>query len=94
MVDEGFVLRITKGRPLAESAPLLCAGITLYSPLKRWHAGPGKKVGIIGLGGLGHVGVKIARAMGAHVTMITTSPTKAADAQKLGAHEVIISTDP
>lgn len=92
-VDEDFVLRIPDGLPLDATAPLLCAGITLYSPLMHWHAGPSKRVGIVGLGGLGHMGVKIARALGAHVTMITTSPAKAKDAQKLGAHEVIISTD-
>lgn len=92
-VDEKFVLNIPDNLPLDATAPLLCAGITLYSPLMHWHAGPGKRVGVIGLGGLGHMGVKIARALGAHVVMITTSPEKAADAQKLGAHEVIISTD-
>src|SRR3569623_315429 len=92
-VTENFVLSIPEALPMNAAAPLLCAGITLYSPLKHWHAGPGKRVGIIGLGGLGHMGVKLARAMGAHVVMITTSPQKAADAQKLGAHEVILSTD-
>jgi uncharacterized zinc-type alcohol dehydrogenase-like protein len=92
-VDEKFVLNIPDSLPLDATAPLLCAGITLYSPLMHWHAGPGKRVGVIGLGGLGHMGVKIARALGAHVVMITSSPEKAADAQKLGAHEVIISTD-
>ena len=92
-VTENFVLSIPDNLPLDAAAPLLCAGITLYSPLKHWGAGPGKRVGIIGLGGLGHMGVKIARALGAQVVMITTSPEKAADAQKLGAHEVIISTD-
>jgi uncharacterized zinc-type alcohol dehydrogenase-like protein len=92
-VDEDFVLRIPDGLPLNAAAPLLCAGITTYSPLMHWKAGPGKKVGIVGLGGLGHMGVKIAKALGAHVAMITTSPEKAIDAQKLGAHEVILSTD-
>ncbi|MEO6181429.1 MAG: NAD(P)-dependent alcohol dehydrogenase [Devosia sp.] len=92
-VDEAFVLNIPDALPLDAAAPLLCAGITLYSPLKHWGAGPGKRVGIIGLGGLGHMGVKIAHALGAHVTMITTSPSKAADAKKLGADDVIISTD-
>ena len=92
-VDEGFVLSIPDNLPLDAAAPLLCAGITLYSPLMHWRAGPGRRVGIIGLGGLGHMGVKIARALGAHVVMITTSPEKATDAQKLGAHEVIVSTD-
>jgi len=92
-VDERFVLQIPKNLELAAAAPLLCAGITTYSPLKHWKVGAGQKVGIIGLGGLGHMGVKFARAMGAHVVMITTSPEKGKDAQKLGAHEVIISTD-
>jgi uncharacterized zinc-type alcohol dehydrogenase-like protein len=92
-VTEHFVLTIPAALPLDAAAPLLCAGITLYSPLKHWGAGPGKRVGIIGLGGLGHMGVKLARAMGTHVVMITTSPEKAADAHKLGAHEVILSTD-
>ena len=92
-VDEGFVLSIPDSLPLDATAPLLCAGITLYSPLKHWHAGPGKRVGIVGLGGLGHMGVKIARALGAHVAVLTTSPDKAKDALRLGAHEVIVSTD-
>ena len=92
-VDEKFVLSIPDNLPLDAAAPLLCAGITLYSPLVHWGARAGKRVGVIGLGGLGHMGVKIARALGAHVVMITTSPDKAADAHKLGAHEVIISTD-
>ena len=92
-VDEAFVLRIPESLPLDAAAPLLCAGITLYSPLMHWKAGPGRRVGIVGLGGLGHMGVKIARALGAHVTIITTSPGKAADAKKLGADEVLISTD-
>jgi uncharacterized zinc-type alcohol dehydrogenase-like protein len=72
-------------------APLLCAGITMYSPLKHWKVGPGQKVGIVGLGGLGHMGVKIAHAMGAHVVLFTTSPGKAADAKRLGADEVVVS---
>jgi len=92
-VTEHFVLSIPDALPLDAAAPLLCAGITLYSPLKHWHAGPGKRVGIVGLGGLGHMGVKIAHAMGAHVTMITTSPSKAHDAKSLGADAVLISTD-
>lgn len=92
-VDEAFVLRMPENLPLNEAAPLLCAGITLYSPLMHWKAGPGKRVGIVGLGGLGHMGVKIARALGAHVTIITTSPSKAPDAHRLGAHDVLISTD-
>jgi uncharacterized zinc-type alcohol dehydrogenase-like protein len=78
---------------LASSAPLLCAGITTYSPLHHWKVGPGQKVGIVGLGGLGHMGVKFARAFGAHVVLFTTSPGKAADAKRLGAHEVVVSTD-
>ncbi len=94
VVDEGFVLSIADNLPLDAAAPLLCAGITLYSPLRHWGAGPGKTVGIVGLGGLGHMGVKLARAMGAHVVMFTTTAAKAADAERLGAHEVVISTDP
>ncbi|APZ41979.1 NAD(P)-dependent alcohol dehydrogenase [Acidihalobacter ferrooxydans] len=92
-VAEHFVLRIPENLDPAASAPLLCAGITTYSPLRHWKIGAGQKVGVIGLGGLGHMGVKFARAMGAHVVMITTSPGKSADAQKLGAHEVLISKD-
>jgi uncharacterized zinc-type alcohol dehydrogenase-like protein len=90
-VDEHFVLTVPSNLDPAAAAPLLCAGITLYSPLRTWGAGPGKKVGIVGLGGLGHMGVKLARAMGAHVALFTTSPGKVADAKKLGAHDVIIS---
>ncbi|HTJ57351.1 MAG TPA: NAD(P)-dependent alcohol dehydrogenase [Devosiaceae bacterium] len=93
-VKDRFVVKIPEALPLDSAAPLLCAGITMYSPLKRYGAGPGKRVGIVGLGGLGHVGVKIAHAMGAHVTLITTSPSKAADAASLGADGVIVSTDP
>jgi uncharacterized zinc-type alcohol dehydrogenase-like protein len=93
VVDEAFVLSVDKKLDLAAAAPLLCAGITTYSPLKRWKAGPGKKVGIVGLGGLGHMGVKIAAAMGADVTVFTTSESKVADAKKLGAHNVILSKD-
>lgn len=92
-VDERFVLSIPKNLDLAAAAPLLCAGITTYSPLKHWKVTKGQKVGIIGLGGLGHMGVKLAHAMGAHVVMITTSPEKGADAKKLGADEVLLSTD-
>ncbi len=95
VVKESFVLRIGHDeKQLAAVAPLLCAGITTYSPLRHWNAGPGKSVGIVGLGGLGHMGVKIARAMGAHVVLFTTSPGKADDALRLGAHEVCISSDP
>jgi alcohol dehydrogenase (NADP+) len=93
VVDERFVLHVRHTDNLAAVAPLLCAGITTYSPLRHWHAGPGKKVGIVGLGGLGHMGVKLAHAMGAHVVLFTTSPNKQADAKRLGADEVVISKD-
>jgi len=92
-VDENYVVRVPETLDTKAVAPLLCAGITLYSPLKHWKVQPGQKVGIIGLGGLGHMGVKLAAAMGAHVVMITTSPGKAADAERLGAKEVLISKD-
>lgn len=92
-VDEHFVLKIPENLDPAAAAPLLCAGITSYSPLKKWNVQAGQKVGIIGLGGLGHMGVKLAHAMGAKVVMITTSPEKGADAKKLGADEVLLSTD-
>lgn len=92
-VDERFVLRIPDNLDPAAAAPLLCAGITTYSPLRHWKVKAGQKVGVIGLGGLGHMGVKFAHAMGAHVVMITTSPEKGKDAQKLGADEVLISKD-
>jgi uncharacterized zinc-type alcohol dehydrogenase-like protein len=91
VVDEHFVLRIPPNLDLAGAAPLLCAGITTYSPLKRAGVGPGKKVGIVGLGGLGHMGVKLARAMGAYVVVFTTSPNKREDALRLGAHGVVVS---
>ena len=93
VVTEDFVLRIPASLDPAAAAPLLCAGITTYSPLKHWKVGPGQKVGIVGLGGLGHMGVKFARAFGAHVVLFTTSPGKTADALRLGAHEVVISKD-
>ena len=93
VVDEKFVLHISDKLDPAGAAPLLCAGITTYSPLRHWNAGPGKKVGIVGLGGLGHMGVKIAHAMGAHVVLFTTSPGKKEDALRLGADEVVISKD-
>ncbi|AER34490.1 MULTISPECIES: NAD(P)-dependent alcohol dehydrogenase [Pantoea] len=93
VVDEDFVLRIPANLELAGVAPLLCAGITTYSPLRHWNVGPGKKVGIVGLGGLGHMGVKIAHAMGAHVVLFTTSPSKIEDGKRLGADEVVISKD-
>ena len=92
VVDESFVLRIPEGMELAAAAPLLCAGITLYSPLRHWGAGPGKKVGIIGLGGLGHMGVKLSHAMGAHTVLFTTSPGKVEDGKNLGADELILLT--
>jgi len=91
VVDQDFVLRISDKLDLAATAPLLCAGITTYSPLRHWKIGAGHKVGIVGLGGLGHMGVKFANAFGAHVALFTTSPNKADDARKLGAHEVILS---
>jgi uncharacterized zinc-type alcohol dehydrogenase-like protein len=94
VVDEAFALRIPDNLDPAGVAPLLCAGITTYSPLRTWGAGPGKKVGIVGLGGLGHMGVKLARAMGAHVVLFTTSASKVEDAKRLGAHEVVISKNP
>jgi uncharacterized zinc-type alcohol dehydrogenase-like protein len=85
------VLRISEKLDLAATAPLLCAGITTYSPLKRWNVGAGQKVGIVGLGGLGHMGVKFASAFGAHVVLFTTSPGKTEDARRLGAAEVVVS---
>ena len=92
VVDDKFVLRVTHGaEQLAAVAPLLCAGITTYSPLRHWKVGPDKKVGIVGIGGLGHMGVKIAHAMGAHVVAFTTSESKRADALALGADEVVVS---
>ncbi len=91
VVGETFVLRVPKGLDPAGAAPLLCAGITTYSPLRYWKVGKGQKVGIVGLGGLGHMGVKFAHALGAHVVLFTTSPNKAADARRLGADEVVVS---
>jgi uncharacterized zinc-type alcohol dehydrogenase-like protein len=93
VVTEDFVLRLPANLAPAAVAPLLCAGITTYSPLRHWKVGPGQKVGIVGLGGLGHMGVKFARAFGAHVVLFTTSAGKADDAKRLGAHEVVISKD-
>ncbi len=93
VVDESFVLKVPANLDLAGVAPLLCAGITTYSPLRHWKVGPGKKVGVVGLGGLGHMGVKFARALGAHVVVFTTSPSKVEDALRLGAHEVVNSRD-
>lgn len=94
VVDENFVLRVPENLDPAGVAPLLCAGITTYSPIRRWGDITGKKVGILGLGGLGHMGVKFARAFGAHVVVFTTSPGKKEDALRIGAHEVIVSTNP
>ena len=94
VVDEAFALRVSEKLNLAAVAPLLCAGITTYSPLRQWKVGPGQKVGIIGLGGLGHMAVKFARSFGAHVVLFTTSPGKEADAMRLGAHEVVVSSNP
>jgi Zn-dependent alcohol dehydrogenases len=93
VVDENYVLKIPDVLPLDKAAPLLCAGITLYSPLKHWQAGPGKKVAIVGLGGLGHMGVKIARALGAEVTVLSQSDKKREDALKMGAHHYIATND-
>jgi len=93
VVDEHFVLHVPDNLELAGVAPLLCAGITTYSPIRRWGPIEGKNVGVVGLGGLGHMGVKFARAFGAHVVVFTTSPGKREDALRLGAHEVVISTD-
>jgi len=93
VVDEKYTLRVPSNLDPAAAAPLLCAGITTWSPLRHWKAGPGKKVGIVGLGGLGHMGVKFARALGAHTVLFTTSPSKIADGLRLGAHEVVISKD-
>jgi len=94
VVDENYVLHIPENLDVAATAPLLCAGITTYSPLKHWNVGPGKKVGVVGIGGLGHMGIKIAKAMGAYVVAFTTSESKFAEAQRLGADEVVLSKDP
>jgi uncharacterized zinc-type alcohol dehydrogenase-like protein len=93
VVDQDFVLRLSDKLDMASAAPLLCAGITTYSPLRRWKVGRGQKVGVVGLGGLGHMAVKFANAFGAEVTLFTTSEGKTADAKRLGAHEVVISRD-
>ena len=92
-VKESFTLKVPAGLDLAATAPLLCAGITTYSPLRHWNVGPGQRVGIVGLGGLGHMGVKFARAFGAHVVLFTTSAGKVEDGLRLGAHEVVVSKD-
>ena len=94
VVDENYVLRIPDNLPLDAAAPLLCAGITLYSPLHHWKAGPGKKVAIVGLGGLGHMGVKIAHALGAEVTVLSHSLKKQADGKRLGADHFFATSDP
>jgi uncharacterized zinc-type alcohol dehydrogenase-like protein len=94
VVDENFVLKVPKGLDPAGTAPLLCAGITTYSPLRHWKVGKGQKVGIVGLGGLGHMGLKFAHAMGAHTVLFTTSANKVEDAKRLGADEVVISKKP
>lgn len=93
VVDKDFVLHVPENLDAKAAAPLLCAGITTYSPLRHWKVKKGDKVGVIGLGGLGHMGVKFANAMGAEVVMITSSPSKSEDAKALGAHDVLISTD-
>ncbi|MFK0232386.1 NAD(P)-dependent alcohol dehydrogenase [Streptomyces vinaceus] len=94
VVDENYTVRIPEGLPLDVAAPLLCAGITLYSPLKHWQAGPGKKVAIVGLGGLGHMGVKIAAALGAEVTVLSQSLRKQEDGLRLGASHYYATSDP
>lgn len=93
VVDERFVVKIAENLPLEKTAPLLCAGITTYSPIKYWKIGKGHKVGVVGLGGLGHMAVKFAAALGAEVTVLSTSPSKEADAKRLGAHEFTLTTD-
>src|SRR5207247_8492515 len=93
VVDEDFVLSIPDSIDLAEAGPLLCAGITVYSPLRRWSVTPGKKVAIVGMGGLGHLGVKLATALGADVTVFTTSPDKTNDAKRFGAKQVVLNRD-
>lgn len=94
IVSERFTLKVPDSLDLAGAAPLLCAGITTYSPLRHWKVGPGSKVAIVGLGGLGHMGIKLAKAMGAETTLLSRSPGKEADARRLGADHVVISTDP
>jgi uncharacterized zinc-type alcohol dehydrogenase-like protein len=94
VVDENYVLSIPESIPLDEAAPLLCAGITTYSPLRHWNAGPGKRVAVIGLGGLGHLGVKLAVAMGAEVTVLSQSLKKMEDGLRLGASEYYATSDP
>src|SRR5690554_2303208 len=93
VVREEFVLRIPENLDLALAAPLLCAGITTYSPLREWNVGPGSRVAVVGMGGLGHMAIKLAVGLGAHVTVISTSPKKEADAKQLGAHAFLVSKD-
>jgi alcohol dehydrogenase (NADP+) len=93
VVDQAYSLKISPDQPLEKVAPLLCAGITTYSPLRRFKVGPGTKAAIVGLGGLGHMGVKLAVAMGAEVTVLSTSPSKEADAKALGAHHFVVTSD-
>src|SRR5436305_4255296 len=93
VVNEDYVLRVPDGLDPAAAAPLLCAGSTTWSHLRHWNVGPGSKVGVVGLGGLGHMAVKLAHALGAHVVLFTTSPDKVADGRRLGADEVVISKD-
>jgi uncharacterized zinc-type alcohol dehydrogenase-like protein len=94
VVDENYTLKVPANLPLQNVAPLLCAGITTYSPLRRFKVGPGQKVGVVGLGGLGHMGVKLAASMGAEVTVFSTSPGKEEDARGLGAHHFVVTKDP
>lgn len=94
VVHEDFVLRVSDSLNLAAAAPLLCAGITTYSPLRHWKVGKGHKLAVLGLGGLGHMGVKFGVAFGAEVTVLSTSPNKEADAKKLGAHHFLVTSDP
>src|SRR5919107_119033 len=94
VIDEDYALRIPEGLPLANAAPLLCAGITTYSPLRRFKVGEGQRVGVVGLGGLGHMGVKLAASMGARVTVFSTSPGKEEDARGLGAHDFVVTREP
>lgn len=93
VVRDHFALKVPAGMDTSRVAPLLCAGITTYSPLRQYHVGPTTKMAVVGLGGLGHMGVKLGAALGAHVTMITTTPSKGADARALGAYDVILSND-
>jgi uncharacterized zinc-type alcohol dehydrogenase-like protein len=93
VVDENYVLSVPEKLDPAAASPLLCSGITVYSPFKHWNVGPGKKVGVVGIGGLGHLAIKIAKAMGAYVTVFTTSPSKVEDAKNLGADDAVLSTD-